>query len=172
MSTLAWPSPHDLPETVRGQIIPLLNRQLADAIDLGLQAKQAHWNVKGPHFVPLHALFDEVADEIETLVDELAERAVELGGIAEGTLQAVSAQSRLAPYDRALLAGDAHLGALAGALASFARSSRAAIDSAAGAGDTTTADVFTQVTRTADKLLWKLAAQLISRCPAFAEAAT
>ncbi len=55
------PTQNNLPELTRREIIELLNRQLADAIDLGLQAKQAHWNVKGPHFVGLHELFDKAA---------------------------------------------------------------------------------------------------------------
>ena len=82
MNTPTWSSPIDLPDSVRLNMIPLLNQHLADAIDLGLQAKQAHWNVKGPQFVSLHGLFDEVAEILEELTDELAERVVELGGIA------------------------------------------------------------------------------------------
>lgn len=42
----------------------LLNQHLADVLDLGLQAKQAHWNVKGPHFIALYELFDKVAEEL------------------------------------------------------------------------------------------------------------
>jgi len=40
-------------------MIELPNRQLADVLDLGLQAKQSHWNVKGPHFIGLHELFGD-----------------------------------------------------------------------------------------------------------------
>lgn len=160
MNSTFWPSRNDLPDTVRLQLVPLLNRQLADAIDLGLQAKQAHWNVKGPQFVSLHALFDEIAEILEELTDELAERAVELGGIADGTLQAVAVASRLAPYNRTALAGADHLRALGAALENFARSNRLAIDVAAAAGDATTADLFTEVARATDKLLWKVSAHV------------
>lgn len=139
-------------------MILLLNEQLADAIDLGLQAKQAHWNVKGPQFVSLHALFDEAAEIIGELSDELAERAVELGGIAEGTLQAVAARTRLEVCDRTLLAGGDHLRTFGAALAKFASSSRSAIETATTAGDAATADLFTEATRAADKLLWKVSA--------------
>ncbi|MBL9204649.1 MAG: DNA starvation/stationary phase protection protein Dps [Opitutaceae bacterium] len=158
MKTTTWNSPHDLPETVRLQIVPLLNRQLADAIDLTLQAKQAHWNVKGPQFVSLHGLFDEVAETLGELADELAERSVELGGVADGTLQAVAGATRLPAYDRELLSGTDHLRALAAATGNFAQSSRGAIDAAATLGDASTADLFTSVSRAADKLLWKLSA--------------
>ena len=52
---------NDLSETTRRSVIEILNRHLADAIDLQLQAKQAHWNIKGPNFVGLHELFDQIA---------------------------------------------------------------------------------------------------------------
>ena len=61
----------------------LLNTSLADCIDLQMQAKQAHWNVKGPNFIALHKLFDEVNVAVSDYVDEIAERTVQLGGVAE-----------------------------------------------------------------------------------------
>ena len=157
MSTVTYRSESESPDSQR-LLIALLNQQLADAIDLSLQAKQAHWNVKGPLFVSLHALFDEIAHALTELIDELAERAVELGGVAEGTLEAVKTATRLPVYDTALLAGPDHVSALGSAMARFAESTRAAIDTAASCGDATTADVFTQVSRGVDKLLWKLTA--------------
>jgi starvation-inducible DNA-binding protein len=139
-------------------MVELLNRQLADVLDLGLQAKQAHWNVKGPHFIGLHELFDKVAEELEELTDEIAERAVELGGIARGTLQVVSRSSSLSPYPLDIVTGKKHVAALADALAEFAATTRGAIDTAARAGDADTADLFTEVSRGVDKLLWMVEA--------------
>ena len=78
---------NDLRAKTRRAMIDLLNQELADVLDLGLQAKQAHWNVKGPHFIGLHELFDKVAEKLEELTDDMAERAVELGGLALGTIQ-------------------------------------------------------------------------------------
>src|SRR5262249_33210386 len=51
---------NDLPAASRTQVSELLNRRLADALDLQSQCKQAHWNVKGPEFIALHKLFDDV----------------------------------------------------------------------------------------------------------------
>ena len=102
----------DLPAETRSRLIPLLNRRLADAIDLSLQAKQAHWNVKGPGFIALHELFDRIAGEIDDHVDELAERITALGGTAEGTVQAVAGRTRLAAYPLTIADGRAHLEAL------------------------------------------------------------
>jgi starvation-inducible DNA-binding protein len=98
MNPKLHPTQNDLREKVRSAMIELLNQQLADVLNLGLQAKQAHWNVKGPHFIGLHELFDKVAEELEAFTDDIAERAVGLGGIAQGTIQVVSKHSRLAAY--------------------------------------------------------------------------
>src|SRR5258708_12892323 len=76
---------NDLSEAIRTKEVQLLNGRLADAIDLQTQTRQAHWNVKGPHFIALHELFDKINEDVEEYVDEIAERAVQLGGVAEGT---------------------------------------------------------------------------------------
>ena len=151
---------NNLPEPIRRKSIDLLNQQLADVLDLGLQAKQAHWNVKWPHFIGLHELFDKVAEELEEFTDDIAERAVELGGVALGTIQIVSKNSRLSAYPLDLTSGQKHVAALSGALAKFGTTTRAAIDTAAKAGDADTADLFTEVSRGVDKLLWFVEAHL------------
>ena len=151
---------NDLSEKIRSTMIELLNQQLADVLDLGLQAKQAHWNVKGPHFIGLHELFDKVAEEVEGFADEIAERAVELGGVALGTIQIVAKQSRLGAYPLNITSGNEHVVALSGALAKFGASTRAAIDTASNAGDANTADLFTEISRGVDKLLWLVEAHI------------
>jgi starvation-inducible DNA-binding protein len=154
--TSLWATQNDLPERVRVEAIVLLNQQLADALDLHLQAKQAHWNVKGPSFIALHELFDEVEEELEEHADDIAERAVALGGTAFGTVRTAATRSRLPEYPLHIQSGADHVAALSAALATFAKSTRAAIDFAAELGDADTADLFTGVSRGVDKLLWKV----------------
>ena len=149
-----------LPEVTRVKAIGLLNQQLADALDLGLQAKQAHWNIKGPQFTSLHELFDQTAESVEGFADVMAERAVQLGGQAEGTVQAIVQKSRLPLYGLDLYRSADHLCALSTSLAFFATSAREAIMQATTAGDADTADVMTQVSRGTDSLLWKVAAHV------------
>jgi starvation-inducible DNA-binding protein len=151
---------NSLHEPTRRTMIELINQQLADVLDLGFQAKQAHWNVKGPRFIGLHELFDKVAAELEKFSDDIAERAVELGGVALGTIQIVAKQSRLGAYPLNITSGKEHVVALSGALAKFGGSTRAAIDTATLAGDTDTADLFTEISRGVDKLLWFVEAHL------------
>ena len=81
---------NDLPAAARVELCGLLNQRLADCIDLQTQCKQAHWNVKGPSFIALHKLFDEINEAVEEYVDLLAERVVQLGGVAEGTARVVA----------------------------------------------------------------------------------
>jgi starvation-inducible DNA-binding protein len=156
----SYPTKNDLPEKTRKEVIGLLNANLAHGIDLALQAKQAHWNVKGPSFESLHELFDEVHEQAGGWADLIAERAVQLGGVAEGTLGVVSERTGLPEYGLDLADGRAHVEALSGALAAFGKSVRRAIDVAAGAGDAGTADLFTEVSRGADKMLWFVEAHL------------
>lgn len=150
----------DLPEEKRRQIIVILNDRLADAIHLGLQAKQAHWNVKGPQFIALHELFDSIAGIIDGQVDEIAERITAFGGIAEGTLAAVSARSHLPAYPTELVNGRDHVTALANSLALFGKAARADIVRTTELGDAGTADLFTGISREIDKQLWFLEAHL------------
>ncbi|HMF18249.1 MAG TPA: DNA starvation/stationary phase protection protein Dps, partial [Gemmataceae bacterium] len=100
---------NDLSEGIRSKMVELLNARLADAIDLQTQTKQAHWNVKGPNFIALHELFDKVNEDVEDYVDDLAERAVQLGGAAEGTARLVAKRSSLAEYPANTADGRSHV---------------------------------------------------------------
>jgi starvation-inducible DNA-binding protein len=160
--TLPHSTRNDLPASTRARVAALLNARLADTIDLQLQAKQAHWNVKGPNFIALHELFDKVADAADEAADLLAERIVALGGQAEGTVQAVNGLTTLRPYSLTASTGAAHTQLLADAIAVVARASREAIDDADRAGDKGTSDLFTELSRELDKLLWLVEAHLQS----------
>ena len=151
---------NDIPEATRVKAVELLNARLADCIDLQTQTKQAHWNVKGPNFIALHELFDQINEDVEDYVDDIAERAVQLGGIAEGTARMVARRSTLAEYPAMAVDGRSHVEALSLALGAFGKSARKAIDQANELGDLDTADLFTEVSRGIDKWLWFVEAHL------------
>jgi starvation-inducible DNA-binding protein len=151
---------NDLPEATRAKIVELLNARLADCKDLQTQAKQAHWNVKGPNFIALHKLFDEINADVENYVDDIAERAVQLGGIAEGTARMVAKRSSLPEYPLSATDGRSHVKALSSALAAFGKSARKGIEEANELADLDTADLFTEVSRGIDKWLWFVEAHL------------
>ena len=145
---------NDLSEAIRTKAIELLNQRLADCKDLQTQTKQAHWNVKGPNFIALHELFDKINEDVEEYVDEIAERAVQLGGVAEGTARMVAKRSSLTEYPANASDGRSHVEALSSALAAFGKAARKAIEEANELGDLDTADLFTEVSRGIDKWLW------------------
>lgn len=140
-----------LPEDLQVRLIEILNRRLADAIDLQLQSRQAYWNVKGPNFLSLRELFDKVAEEVEGYANLIAERIVQLGGKAEGTAHAVAGRSSLDGY---LLAGTGHSDALATTLTDFGRHTRYASAQASELHDADTAALFSEIARSVDKWLW------------------
>ncbi len=150
---------NDLPARTRSKVTALLGERLTDAVALRLAVKQAHWNVKGPGFMELHELFDEIAGRIDGHADGLAERITALGGVAAGTAS-VAADSRLGRYPDNVFEGRAHLAELADRIASLGKSTRAGIGAAAKAGDEVTADLFNEITGALDKDLWLLEAHL------------
>lgn len=150
----------DIPEEARIKLIDLLNANLAEALDLYSQTKQAHWNVKGTDFIQLHEFFDELAETLEAHADDIAERATALGGTALGTVRMAAAASSLPEYPDDVADGIKHVGLLVDRYAEFGSRVRAAIDSADELGDADTADLFTGVSRDVDKHLSFLEAHL------------
>ena len=145
---------NDLPEASRLEAVGLLNQRLADCIDLQTQCKQAHWNVKGPTFIALHKLFDEIHAAVLEYVDLLAERVVQLGGVAEGTVGIVAERSALVDYPLGLSTGGEHVAALSDALAMFGRTVRLGIEEMNELDDADSADFLTEISRGVDKWLW------------------
>ena len=142
---------NDISQQRRTELNALMNQRLADAVDLQTQMKQAHWNVKGPHFIGLHELFDQIDEAVESYVDLIAERIVQLGGIAEGTVRVAAARSRLEEYPLTIADGQAHVEAVSKALSTFGHET---IEQADDLGDADTADIFTEISRGIDKWLW------------------
>jgi starvation-inducible DNA-binding protein len=149
-----YPTKNDLPEASRVQVITLLNQRLADCIDLQAQCKQAHWNVKGPTFIALHKLFDDIYADVTGYVDLIAERIVQLGGIAEGTVGVVAERTTLVDYPLVLSRGAEHVAALSDALAGFGRTARIGIEEMNDLQDADSADILTEISRGVDKWLW------------------
>lgn len=155
-----FPTKNDMPEGKREKLVALLDARVADVIDLQTQMKQAHWNVKGPHFIGLHELFDQINEEVEDYVDLIAERAIQLGGAVHGTARQVAGRTQLPEYPDGIADGRRHVEAVSTALAAFGKAARAAIAAADELDDADTADIFTEVSRGIDKWLWFVEAHL------------
>ena len=143
-----------LHEQQQAKLIEMLNRRLADAIDLQLQSKQAYWNVKGPNFMSLRELFDQLVQGVEEYTNLIAEHIVQLGGTAEGTAHAVVGRSSLDGYRPATDDGNSHIDALTTTLTEFGRHVRYASEQATELKDADTAAIFTEIARGIDKWLW------------------
>ena len=159
-TALAFETRIDISETVRESMVELLNQKLADSLDLYTQIKQAHWNIKGMKFMPLHLLLDDLASNFLRYADTIAERATALGGRAMGTVRMAAANSQLDELSCELTDGKEFLVAMSDRFAHYAASSRTAIRRCEAENDAVTADLFTEITREVDKSLYFLESHL------------
>src|SRR5207245_5591011 len=134
-----------LDEEQQAKLIELLNRRLADAIDLQLQSRQVYWNVKGPHFMALRELFDKIVQAVEEYANLIAEHIVQLGGMAEGTAHAVARRTSLDEYRLSTANGQGHIHALSTTLTAFSKHARYASAQATELKNADTAAIITEV---------------------------
>ena len=77
------------------EISGALRQLLADAFALYLKTKNFHWHMSGAHFRDYHLLFDEHADQIFAITDDIAERARKIGGTTLRSIGDIARQQRL-----------------------------------------------------------------------------
>jgi starvation-inducible DNA-binding protein len=157
-----YKSPSKLPEEARVKIIDGLNARLADGLDLHSQIKVAHWNIKGPNFAALHPLFETFAVGLANFNDEIAERAVTLGGRAYGTVRHVAKSSKLGEYPQDTTRDLEHVKLLAERFEKYLEGVREARDAADGLDDADTVDLYTRLAQEFEKHAWFLRASLDS----------
>lgn len=157
---MKFPSHVSLSHETREELVELLNTCLADAIDLHWQVKQAHWNVRGRHFISRHELFDRVADHVRKHADEFAERAGALGGYAEGTIRLAARNSELDEYDLSAVSGEEHVRALVVRISAYAASIRQGIHRCDNMEDPVSADLLTRILGEVEQDLWFLESHL------------
>ncbi len=153
-------SPSQIPETSRVQLVETLNERLADGLDLHSQIKVAHWNLKGPQFAALHPLFESFAASLAQHTDELAERAVTLGGKAYGTARYVAKRSHLKEYPQEAKLDLEHVAAMATSIETFLAGMRASRARAYELRDPDSVDLLTNVITEFEKYAWFLRATL------------
>jgi starvation-inducible DNA-binding protein len=151
---------HPLDQQSREKSVALLSDFLVLIIDLRLQVKQAHWNVRGPNFMTLHELFDRLAGELDESADELAERVTALGGRASGTAARIVQKTDLEDLPKKASWGAELLALLADRYAAVAECAGLAIERAQKVDDEVTADLFIKTSHGLDRALWFLEATL------------
>lgn len=140
--------------------IAALNEALVLVTDLSLAVKQAHWTMRGPNFIGVHQLLDSAVANLREIQDEIAERAVILGGTPDGTAQTVAGKTALPAYPTKTVAVADHVAELGARYRVVAEALRKAIDTTDEAGDQDTADLFTGASRTVDKDAWFIGANI------------
>ncbi|GGL54413.1 DNA starvation/stationary phase protection protein Dps [Wenxinia marina] len=142
----------------RTKVCEILNERLADQIALTLAVKQAHWTLKGPGFIGVHELLDEVADRLREGADLMAERVTTLCGFPHGTAEAVAEKATLKAYPTEEEDIAVHVRTLTDLFKDQGEKVRKAIEAAGDAGDSDTEDLFTEVSRQLDKDAWFIGA--------------
>lgn len=158
--TMLHTTRNSIPAQTRAAVVERLNAGLATLIDLKLQTKQAHWTLRGPGFISVHLLLDEVAGGIDDLADEVAERIAQLGGQAQGTLALIKDNTSLDPYPADLSDVEGHVARLSDSLGKAGAQFRELSDWTDEQGDTGSSDLATETVRALDVYLWKLESNL------------
>lgn len=139
----------------RAAIVAGLSSLLADSYTLYLMTHNFHWNVTGPQFNSLHAMFMAQYTEQWTALDEIAERIRALGHPAPGTYKAFHALSSIAEVDGVPNADDM-VRHLVAAQEATARTARKLFPVVNGANDQPTADLLTRRLEVHEKTAWML----------------
>src|SRR5437773_4419385 len=142
-------------------VVTILNDVLADEYVLYTKTRNYHWNVTGPQFNDLHKFFEAQYEELNEFVDEVAERARQLGGRAYGTLAEFVKVARLTEAPGAVPAAKDMIATLLADHEAVIRSLRADIGPVADTyQDIGTSDVLTGLLEKHEKMAWMLRAFL------------
>jgi starvation-inducible DNA-binding protein len=141
------------------KVIDSLNHILADSYALYLKTQNYHWNVTGPHFSSLHALFESQYSDLASAIDELAERIIILGHKVPATFK---------HFDKKCHIKDGNEKAdwkkmvkeLSADNSSMSKVIDSCIKDAEKAGDYVTVDMLTERMAIHDKNHWMLSAHL------------
>jgi starvation-inducible DNA-binding protein len=154
MSTVKSP----LSEEARKVTGSVLQDSLVDLIDLHLSAKQAHWNLTGRNFRPIHLQLDEIVDLAREHADNVAERAVAIGVNPDGRARTVAERTKLHQLESGWLPDDKVIAAVTDTLAEMSRRFRERIETTDDT-DLVSQDMLIAVAQDLDKQHWMLAVQ-------------
>ena len=151
---LSRPTKLKFDDKVLSESLRILSAQLADFLNLALMTKQAHWNMRGQNFIAVHEMLDPFNEKLLEYADTFAERIVQMGGTANGTVETIIAETNLSSYPTDIYDVSLHLQELIKHYSIVANNLRRDID--AGKADAATIDYFTQAVEDIDKYVWFL----------------
>lgn len=142
------------------QVGTALQDSLVELTDLALQAKQAHWTVAGPLFLPLHEQLDALTAEVRTGSDDVAERAAAIGYTPDGRSSTVAKESPLAEMPAEQLKDRAVVDLIVQALDVVVDRVRARVERL-DALDPVSQDLLIEILRGLEKHRWMFSAQRV-----------
>ena len=148
-------SSNNLSSEQREAVVSGLSRLLADSYALYVKSHNFHWNVTGPMFPQLHALFEEHYTELAQAVDEVAERIRQLGARAPGSFAEFQRLTRVRDAEGAPSAKEM-VRVAQGDHEAVAQSARAVLAAAQAASDDASVDLATERLRVHEKSAWML----------------
>lgn len=152
--------PHPgLPDASRNESCRLLQGVLVDLLDLSLDLKQAHWNVRGPSFGQVHEQLDVIVAATRLHSDDVAERIVALGHPADGRAPTIAQGSRLEVFAEGFHRDNDIVEAVTTRLGATIAGARAAIEGL-GDLDPISEDLVIGIVAELEKHHWMLRAQL------------
>jgi len=137
-----------------------LQAVLVDLIDLSLQGKQAHWNVIGPQFRPLHLELDDLVEDARKWADEVAERLRALGVAADGRASVIVKHTGLESLPEGILKENEVLLRITDQLATAAARGRTSIDRL-GSTDKISENMLMEIVEGLEKHLWMFSSQRV-----------
>ncbi|QTJ70191.1 DNA starvation/stationary phase protection protein (plasmid) [Rhodococcus sp. ZPP] len=140
-----------------------LQDTVVDLIDLSLIAKQAHWNVIGPHFLSAHPSLDELNTVTRNFTDDAAERATAIGVSPDGRAATVAADAGTTGFGEGWIPDGEVVETIAANLAAVIARLRARIESTEKA-DPVTQDLLIGITARLEQLHWMWQAQSAQPC--------
>jgi starvation-inducible DNA-binding protein len=156
--------PIALDESVCLESVNTLNQALADTLTLRDLYKKHHWQTAGPHFYSLHLLFDKHYAEQAELVDAIAERIQQLGGVSLAMAADIAEATQIQRPPRGRELPEVQIQRLLAAHEYLLQSVRAGAKKAAAAGDDSTNDLLVSgALRTNEMQVWFLSAHLETR---------
>ena len=148
----------------REGVVAILNALLSDEYILYTKTRNFHWNVLGPQFHDFHKFFEAQYEEIDDIIDEVAERARALGGLASGSLAEFLDQARLKEQPAKTMAAKSMVQSLLRDHEAIIQTLRTDLETSAGKyHDAGTSDFLTGLMEQHEKMAWMLRATLEQR---------
>ena len=152
-SSPMYPTEREIPELKRAELGKLLNHRLADSIELRQQLRQSQWNLRGPDFMNLQSLFENVDSDLGFFIEMLVERIAQLGGTVDRSVRPPPPEIAPPALDTSGEPDHCNLRAASHALTQFAQTSRTSALAAQSLGDSDTRDLVLSISQGIDRCL-------------------